>query len=491
MSRPLPETIRTDAFIDGEFVPAEGGATFSTVDPATGQPLAKVASCSAADADKAVGSARAAFERGEWRRMHPAERKAVLLRLVALMEEQRDELALVESLDSGKPIKDCRDFDLPDAINSIRWHAEAADKVFGKTSPSGEGALGLIVKEPLGVVAAVLPWNFPLAMLAWKLGPALAAGNSVVVKPPALTSLTTLRLAALATEAGLPRGVLNVVPGSGRVVGEALGTHRDVDVITFTGSNDVGRLLLRYSADSNMKRVELEMGGKSPQIVTADNADRIPTVAADLANAAFFNAGQNCTAGCRILVDSSIHDAFVEALVEETAKLTVGPPQDPQTDMGPLVEPAAVDRVESYVEGALADGATVRCGGERLLPDSGGNFYAPTVIADVRPDMAVAQEEIFGPVVAVIRFDTVDEAIEIANGTCFGLAANVWCRDIDTALRLAREVRAGTVSVNGYCEGDITTPFGGYRESGFGGRDNGVEAFDQYTETKTIYINLH
>lgn len=490
MTPTLPEPVRTQAYIDGKFVPAASGETLPSINPATGQTIAEIAACGEEDVDRAVASARAAFESGVWSRIHPTERREVLLRLVALLEENLEDLALTESIDAGKPITDCREFDLPDTIGSFRWYAEAVDKVFGKTTPAGDGAIGMIVHEPIGVVGAVLPWNFPLAMLAWKLGPALASGNSVVVKPPELTSLTTLRFAELATEAGLPDGVLNVVPGHGHVAGKALGLHGDVDVISFTGSNEVGREFLRYSAESNLKKIVLELGGKAPQIVTADNADRLEVVAEDLAEAAFGNMGQNCTAGSRILVHSSILEEFVQHLVTATEKYVVGDPQDPATTIGSLVEESAVDRVERYVDEAVADGAQVRTGGSRMLEETGGWFYPPTVVTEVREDMAIAREELFGPVVVVLPFEDVDDAIRIANDTPFGLAATVWSRDIDDALRIARAVRAGTIAVNGYTEGDITTPFGGYKESGFGGRDNGLEAFEQYTETKTIWITL-
>lgn len=490
MTTALPDPVRTLAYLDGGFVPAVSGATFESIDPATGRKLADIAACDAQDVDRAVASARAAFDSGVWSRMHPSERREILLRLVALLEENLEYLALTEAIDAGKPLTDCREFDLPDTITSIRWYAEAADKLFGKTAPAGDGALGMIVHEPIGVVGAVLPWNFPLAMLAWKLGPALAAGNSVVVKPPELTSLTTLRFAELATEAGLPDGVLNVVPGLGHVAGKALGLHGDVDVISFTGSNEVGREFLRYSAESNLKKIVLELGGKAPQIVTADNADRLALVAEDLAEAAFGNMGQNCTAGSRILVDAALFEDFVDELVTATERFVVGDPLDPATTIGALVEEAALERVVRYVDEAVADGARVRTGGARVREDSGGWFYPPTVVTDVREDMAIAREEIFGPVVVVLPVDGLEDAIRLANDTPYGLAATIWSRDIDDALTAARAVRAGTVAINGYSEGDITTPFGGYKESGFGGRDNGLEAFAQYTETKTIWITL-
>jgi 4-(gamma-glutamylamino)butanal dehydrogenase len=490
MTAALPDTARTQAFIDGDFVDARDGATFDTHAPATGEVIANVAACGEADIDRAAAAARAAFNGGAWSRLAPAERKTTLFAIADLIEEHRDELALTEAIDAGKPITDCRDFDLPDVLKTIRWYAEAADKIFGKTAPTGNDNLGLIVREPVGVVGGVLPWNFPMAMLAWKIGPALATGNSVVIKPPELASLTTLRLAELAHQAGLPAGVFNVVPGLGHVAGKALGMHMGVDMVTFTGSTEVGRAFLRYSADSNLKGIVLECGGKSPQIVMADLAGQLDTVAADLADAAFWNAGQNCSAGSRILVHESIKDDFVTALAQQADNRIVGEPTDERTTIGPLIEASALDRVMGYIDQARADGARIVTGGQRMFTESGGWFASATVIDGVTPDMSVAREEIFGPVVAVLSFADHEEALRMANDTQYGLAATVWSKDIDVALRTARGIRAGTVAVNGYSEGDITTPFGGYRMSGFGGRDNGLEALEQYTEIKTIWVTL-
>jgi gamma-glutamyl-gamma-aminobutyraldehyde dehydrogenase len=491
MTAELPATVRTQAFIGGTFADAADGATFENFAPASGQVINRVAAGGQADVDRAVVAARAAFDRGDWSRVAPADRKAVLFKFADLIEAHAGELALTEAIDAGKPITDCRDFDIPDVLNTLRWYAEAADKVFGKTSPTGPDHIGLITREPVGVVGGVLPWNFPMAMLAWKIGPALATGNSVVIKPPELASLTSLRLAELAADAGLPAGVFNVVPGLGHIAGQALGLHMDVDMVTFTGSTEVGRAFLRYSADSNLKGIVLECGGKSPQIVMADCRDQLDAVAADLANAAFWNAGQNCSAGSRILVQRSIRDDFVAALAREAQQRTVGDPVDPGTDLGPLIEPSALDRVLGYIDQARSDGARVVTGGERLLAESGGWFTGATVLDNVTPGMSVAREEIFGPVVSVLAFDDADEALRLANDTQYGLAATIWSKDIDVALRTARGIRAGTVAVNGYSEGDITTPFGGYRTSGFGGRDNGLEALEQYTELKTIWVTLH
>jgi 4-(gamma-glutamylamino)butanal dehydrogenase len=478
------------AFTGGKFHDAANGQTFDTIEPATGRVLAAVSACGPEDVDQAVASARAAFTGGRWSKLAPVQRKKILLRLADLVEANAGELARLDAMDAGKPITDCEQFDLPDAINTLRWYAESVDKVFGKISATGDDSLGLIVREPAGVVAAVLPWNFPLATLAWKLGPALAAGNSVVVKPAEQSPLSTLRVAELAAEAGIPDGVLNVVPGLGEVAGRAVGLHPDIDAVSFTGSTAVGRMFLRYSADSNLKRVTLELGGKSPQIVMADAAGDLGGIAAELTGAAFWNMGENCTAGSRILVHASIRDQLVAELAEKSASWTVGDPLDASTKIGPLIEPAALDRVLRYITEAQGTGARVVYGGRRVREESGGWFVEPTVLTDVTPQMPVARDEIFGPVVAVIAFDNEAEAIAIANDTSYGLAASVFTHDLDAAHRLTRAVRAGTVTVNCYGEGDITTPFGGYKGSGFGGKDKGLEAFEQYTEQKTIWFAL-
>ena len=482
-------TFRTDAFIDGAFRPALSGERFATENPATGQTLADVAAGDAPDVDLAVTAARRAFDDGRWSRRSPADRKAVLLRLADLLEANAEELAMLDSLEAGKPITDCREVDIPETIKTFRWYAEAADKLYDSIAPTGPEALGMIIREPIGVVGAVLPWNFPIMIAAWKAAPALTAGNSVILKPAELTSLSTLRLAELAAEAGLPDGVLNVVPGLGQTAGQALGRHMSVDVVSFTGSTEVGRLFLRYASESNLKEVVLECGGKSPQVVMADARD-LDSVADNILIAGYTNMGENCTCGSRLIVHRSVQDALLERIVARTADWTVGDPQDPATRIGPMIERPHLDKVLGYIEAGRAEGARVVVGGGRAMPDSGGHFVEATVFDGVDNSMRIAREEIFGPVISTIAFDSEEEGLAIANDTNYGLHAAVYTNDLDTAIRAARSLRAGTVSVNAYSEGDITTPFGGYKESGFGGRDKGLEAFDQYTEKKTVWISV-
>jgi len=489
MAGPTVPMLRTDLFIGGDFRPAESGERFDTENPATGRRLAQIASGGPADVDAAVRAARRAFNDGRWSRRSPAERKAVLLRLADLIEANREELARLDALEAGKPITDCLESDLPETVKVFRWFAEAADKLFDAIAPTGRGALGMILREPVGVVGAVIPWNFPLMLAAWKVAPSLAAGNSVVVKPAELTSLSSIRLAELAAEAGVPAGVLNVVSGLGETAGQALGRHPDVDAVTFTGSTEVGRLFLRYSSESNLKRIVLECGGKSPQIVLADAAD-LDDVADQVVLAGYANMGENCTCGSRLLVDRRIRDELLELVVAKTAEWVVGDPLDPATQVGPMIERAHLEKVVGYIEAGRGDGARVVTGGDRPSDFDTGYFVNPTIFDDVRATMSISRDEIFGPVIATIPFDTEDEAIAIANDTNYGLHASVYTSSLDAAFRVAHSIRAGTVSVNAYSEGDITTPFGGYKESGFGGRDKGFEAFDQYTEKKTIWIAL-
>ena len=480
---------RTKAFIDGQFRDAASGATFATENPATGEVITEVSAGDEQDIDTAVRAARRAFDDGRWARMAPADRKKVLLRFADLIEANTDELATLDALEAGKPITDARDVDLPETVKTFRWYAEAIDKVFDAVAPTGPDALGLIVREPIGVVGAVVPWNFPILMAAWKMAPALAAGNSMIVKPSRLSSLSAIRMAELAAESGLPDGVLNVVPGPGGAAGAALGRHMDVDKVTFTGSTEVGRLFLQYSAESNLKEITLECGGKSPALVLASTPD-LDLVTEQVLFGALMNMGENCSCGSRLIVHRSVQDELVGRLAAGLEAWPVGDPMDPATRVGPMIERPHLDKVLGYIDRGRAEGARVAAGGGRILEDTGGSFVAPTIFDGVRNDMSIAREEIFGPVLSTIPFETEEEGIRLANETSYGLAAAVYTRDLDAAFRVSRALRAGTVGVNAYSEGDITTPFGGYKESGFGGRDKGLEAFDQYTEKKTIWVNL-
>ncbi len=466
-------------FIDGKFRAGQGAAMV-VLDPATGQTLTEIAACDAADVDHAAGKARESFDQGHWSRRHPAARKEVLVRLCKLMRRSRRELAVMESIDSGKPIRDCELVDVPEAINTIKWHAEAIDKIYDQTAPAGDDVLAVIVREPVGVVGAVLPWNFPLLMLAWKIGPALAAGNSVIVKPAEQTSLTALRVAELAMEAGLPRGVLQVLPGDGPAVGEPLGLHPEVDMVSFTGSTETGRRFLRYAADSNLKRVVLECGGKNPAVVL-DDAEHLDLVAGHVVNAAFWNMGENCSASSRLIVHEAVAEPLMERVVARTRDWKTGDPLDPRNHLGALVDAEHFEKVAGYLD----TDARPLLGG--VAKDG---FVEPTIFENVDPGDRLAREEIFGPILSVLTVGSADEAIALANDTDYGLAASVFTANTSRALRAARAIRAGTVTVNCYGEGDVTTPFGGYKQSGFGGRDNGLHAHDQFTETKTIWIDL-
>jgi gamma-glutamyl-gamma-aminobutyraldehyde dehydrogenase len=480
---------RTQLFIDGAFRDAASGQRFATVNPATGDQLAEVAKGGPADVDAAVGAARRAADDGRWSRLGPGDRKRILVRWADLIEANGNEIGLIETLDAGKPITDTVGLDVPETAGCIRWHAEAADKLYGQVAPSPEGTLATITREPCGVVGAVIPWNYPAQMAAWKLGPALATGNTVVIKPASTTSLSLLRIAELGREAGIPDGVLNVVTGPGDTVGEALGRHPDVDCLAFTGSTEVGRRFLHYAADSNLKRVLLELGGKSPQIVFPD-ADDDAAIAANIATAIFWNMGENCSAGSRLLVHRSARERVLEALLAELRSWPVGDPLDPATRIGALINRGQLETVLRYIDIGRREGARVVTGGERILEETGGYFVPPTVFDGVRNDMTIAREEIFGPVLSVIQFDTEAEAVAMANDTPYGLAASLYTRDLDVAHRVARELRAGVVGINAYAEGDMTTPFGGYKLSGFGGHDKSVHAHDQYTELKTTWVQL-
>lgn len=473
--------------IDGAGEPG-GGGTFAVISPRDGQAVAEVADGGPAEIDAAVAAARRAFDAGPWPRLAPAERGRILLRLAELLEEQRESLALAVSLEMGKPITDAYGIELRAAINTFRWYGQLADKLTDESPHTAPDALALVTREPAGVVGAVVPWNFPLTLASWKVAPALAAGCTVVLKPSENSPLSALLLGRLATQAGLPPGVLNVVNGKGPVAGRALGLHPDVDVLAFTGSTAVGRHFLHYAADSNLKRVWLELGGKSPNIVLPDAPD-LDKAAATAAWGIFFNQGEMCTAPSRLLVHSSIAEQVTEAVVHRARELRVGDPLDPATEMGALVGEDHLTRVREHIGTGLAEGARLLTGGSRTLTDTGGSFLEPTVFDQVDPGMRLAREEIFGPVLSVLTFDDLDEAVRLANATEYGLAAGLWTSDLSLAHRVSRALKAGTVWVNCYEEGDLTVPFGGMKQSG-NGRDKSAHALEKYTELKTTWIQL-
>ena len=476
------------AFIDGRYVAAASGATFDCLSPIDGRSLAQVASTDAADVDLAVAAARRAFESGVWVRQSPRERKRVLLRFAELILEHGEELALLETLDMGKPIADSLAVDIPATARCIAWYAEAIDKIYDEIAPTSHQALALVTREPVGVVGAIVPWNFPLIMAAWKIGPALAAGNSFILKPSEKSPLTAIRIAELATRAGIPDGVFNVLPGFGQTAGRALALHMDVDCIGFTGSTRTGKLMLQYSGQSNMKRVWLECGGKSPNIILADCPD-LDRAAATAAAAIFFNQGEMCSAGSRLIVEESVRDAVLERVVDAGRRMPPGDPLDPATRLGAIVDRAQLETVLGYIGAGRDEGATVLVGGRQVRRETGGCYVEPTVFADVNPRMKIAREEIFGPVLAAITARDADEAVKIGNSGVYGLAAAVWTRDISRAHRIARALRSGMVYVNCYDADDITVPFGGFKQSGMG-RDKSLHAFDKYTELKTTWIDL-
>jgi len=478
----------SQAVIGGRLKAANSGATFDNISPRDGRLLNRVASCDRADLDLAVAEARAAFEDGRWRGEAPGAQKAVLHRLADLLEKHIEELALLESLDTGKPIRDALSVDIPLAIKTTRWYAEALDKVYGEVGASPANRLSYAIYEPLGVIGAIVPWNFPLHMALWKVAPALAMGNSVVLKPAEQSPMTAIRLGELALEAGLPLGVLNVVPGFGETVGDALARHMDVDMIAFTGSGSVGRKLMIAAGESNLKRVSLELGGKSPQIVFADCPDF--DAAAEAAFwGVFYNQGEVCTAASRLLVQESVKDRLMERVLKIAREVHAGDPLDPATRFGALVSKTQMKTVLRYIDTAQQEGAALKLGGKRVRADSGGYYVDPTIFDGLDNRATLAREEVFGPVLAVLSFKDAEEALSIANDTDYGLAAGLWTSDINLAHKAARRLRAGLVWVNGWDACDITMPFGGFKQSGFG-RDRSLHALHKYADLKAISITL-
>ncbi|KRP71771.1 MULTISPECIES: aldehyde dehydrogenase [Pseudomonas] len=486
--RAARQTFINTALIDGQPVSARSGVTFDTINPATQQRLAQVAACGDAEVELAVRSARRAFDQGPWRRMPPGERKKILLKLSELLMTHREELALLDSLNMGKPVMDAYNVDVPGAAHVFAWYGEALDKIYDQVAPTAHNALATITREALGVIAAVVPWNFPLDMAAWKLAPALAAGNSVVLKPAEQSPFSALRLAELALEAGIPPGVLNVVPGMGESAGKALGLHSDVDCLVFTGSTQVGKYFMQYAAQSNLKQVWLECGGKSPNLVFADCQD-LDLAAEKAAFGIFFNQGEVCSANSRLYVQRSIHDEFVERLVAKSRAWIPGNPLDPRSAAGAIVDSGQTARIMQAISQARTDGATLLVGGEQMTLNGSSNFIQPTIFGDVTPGMSLCRDEVFGPVLAVSAFDTEEQAVQQANASIYGLAASVWSDDLNRAHRVARALNAGTVSVNTIDALDVTVPFGGGKQSGFG-RDLSLHSFDKYTQLKTTWFEL-
>lgn len=483
------QQIETRLFIDGEFVDALAGGRFVTTNPATGEVLAEMAKGTEKDIDRAVAAARNAFKSGVWSRMAPRDRMDVLYRFAELIDENAEQLAVLETLDMGKPIGAVIGEDLPAVISTIRFMAECIDKIEGAVTSTDSDAVHLVLKEPLGVVGAISPWNYPMLMAAWKIAPALAAGNTVVLKPAEQSPLSALHLARLFVEAGGPAGVFNVVNGLGEVAGKALALHNDVAKISFTGSTEVGKLILQYAGQSNMKRVALECGGKSPQIFMADLPDMERAVAAAY-NGIYANMGEVCSAGSRLLVERPVYNEFIERFIAEGQHAyQPGDPLDPETSMGPLVDRESQTRVLGMIESGRKEGATLHFGGTKPEGLDHGAFVNPTLFGDVNNQMSIARNEIFGPVASVIPFDGPEEAISIANDTIYGLAAGIWTRDINQAFRLVQNIEAGVVWINSYEDGDMTQPFGGYKQSGQA-RDKCMDSVKSYLQQKSAWFRL-
>lgn len=486
--RAATQTLDGRALINGERVNALSEATFDCISPINGKKLASVARCDASDVDRAVTAARAAFEDRRWSGKSPNERKKVLRKFSELMLQYKDELALLETLDMGKPIKYSLAVDVPAAARCIGWYAEAIDKVYDEIAPTADNVLAMITREPVGVVAAIVPWNYPMIMAAWKIAPALATGNSIVLKPSEKSPLSALRMAEIALEAGIPPGVFNVLPGYGHEAGSALALHMDVDSIGFTGSTRVGKQIMQYAGQSNLKRVWTELGGKSPNIVCADCPDLDAAVNAAIGSI-YFNQGESCNAPSRLFVEESIKDAFIERALKLVPQYQPGDPLDADTEMGAIVDQIQLNTVMGFIDAGKAEGASLLAGGNQVRTESGGYFVEPTLFAGVKADMKIAREEIFGPVLSLLTFTDLNEAIRQANATAYGLQAGIWTSDLRKAHQTAKALRVGTVHVNQYDGDDMTVPFGGYKQSG-NGRDKSLHALEKYTELKTTWISL-